>query len=119
MARIVYPKGHPDRMRVLLPLGQAYLAQGDAMRAAAALEEAKDVMKTNGATHVRNAVQALTLLARAHAAVHRHADAAAELADARTLLAQHPQGTQALLRALDDTQRELDAAKARPLHVSR
>jgi len=119
MARIVYPEGHPDRMRALLPLGQAYLVGGDAARAVETLDEAKNVMTRNGAAHVRNAVQTLTLLARAHAALHREAEAAIELADARTLLAAHPQGVQALLRAVDDAQHEIESTKAHSQHASR
>jgi hypothetical protein len=97
----------------LLPLGEAYLAKDDPARAAEVLADAQRVMTTVGATHVRNAVQTLTLLGRAHTGLARYGDADVDLAGAQTLLAAHPKDTGALAAGLDRAQEALATARAR------
>jgi serine/threonine protein kinase len=111
MSDVVYPAAHPDRVRVLLPLGEAYLVNGDPGRAADVLGDAQRVMAAVGATHVRNAVQTLTLLGRAHTGLDRYRDADADLAGAQALLAAHPQDTRALAAGVAHAQEALTTAR--------
>ena len=119
MADDVYPPTHPDRSRALIPLGDAYLAHGDAAAAAGAFESAARLLATPGESHVRSAIEARIGLARARTAQRRSADAAVALAEATALLDAHPQATHALRAQLESARRALAVAR-HPRHgVSR